>query len=55
MRAARPDDDRIGGDPAAAGRLAGACGGLPLALAITAALLAADPALTAAELADRDG
>ena len=51
VRAARPDDDRIGGDPAAAGRLAGACGGLPLALQITAALLAADPALTAAELA----
>ena len=51
VRAARPDDDRIGGDPAAAGRLAGVCGGLPLALAITAALLAADPALTAAELA----
>ena len=51
VRAARPDDDRIGGDLVAAGRLAGACGGLPLALAITAALLAADPALTAAELA----
>ena len=51
VRAARPGDDRIGGDPAAAGRLAGVCGGLPLALAITAALLAADPALTAAELA----
>ena len=51
LRAARPGDDRIGGDPAAAGRLAGACGGLPLALRITAALLAADPALTAAELA----
>ena len=53
VRAARPGDDRIGGDPVAAGRLAGACGGLPLALAITAALLAADPALTAAELADQ--
>ena len=34
------------GDPAAAGRLAGMCGGLPLALQITAALLKADPALT---------
>ncbi|MGD0705749.1 MAG: tetratricopeptide repeat protein [Trebonia sp.] len=53
VRAARPADDRIGGDPAAAGRLAGVCGGLPLALQITAALLAADPALTAAELADQ--
>jgi tetratricopeptide (TPR) repeat protein len=51
VRAARPGDDRISGDEAAAGRLAGACGGLPLALQITAALLVADPALTAAELA----
>jgi tetratricopeptide (TPR) repeat protein len=51
VRAARPDDDRIGGDSAAAGRLAGSCGGLPLALQITAALLVADPVLTAAELA----
>jgi tetratricopeptide (TPR) repeat protein len=51
VRAGRPGDDRIGGDPVAAGRLAGACGGLPLALQITAALLVADPALTAAELA----
>ena len=47
LRAARPGDDRISSDPAAAGRLAGVCGGLPLALRITAALLAADPALTA--------
>ena len=52
LRAARPDDDRISGDPGAAGRLARICGGLPLALQITAALLDADPALTAAELAD---
>ena len=51
LRAARPGDDRITSDPQAAGRLAGACDGLPLALRITAALLAADPALTAAELA----
>ena len=51
VRAARPDDDRIGGDPAAAGRLAIACGRLPLALQITAALLVADPVLTASELA----
>ena len=51
VRAGRPDDDRIGGDPAAGGRLAGACGGLPLALQIIAALLSADPALSAAELA----
>ena len=51
VRAARPADDRIGGDPAAGGRLARGCGGLPLALHITAALLVADPSLTAAELA----
>ena len=51
LRAARPGDDRITSDPQAARRLAGVCGGLPLALRITAALLAADPALTAAELA----
>ena len=52
LRAARPGDDRISGDAAAAGRLAGMCGGLPLALQITAALLNADPALTVGELAD---
>ena len=51
LRAARPGDDRITSDPQAARRLAGVCGGLPLALRITAALLAADPALTVAELA----
>ena len=55
VRAARPGDDRIGGDPAAAERLAGACGGLPLALQITAALLAADPALTAGGASRRAG
>jgi tetratricopeptide (TPR) repeat protein len=52
LRAARPDDDRIGSNPEAAGRLAGMCGGLPLALQIVAAVLKADPALTATELAD---
>jgi tetratricopeptide (TPR) repeat protein len=52
LAAARPEDDRISGDDAAARRLAGVCGGLPLALQITAALLAADPVLTAGELAD---
>jgi len=52
LRVARPGDNRISGDPAAAERLGQACGGLPLALQITAALLAADPALTAGELAD---
>ena len=51
VRAARPEDDRISSDPAAAQRLVQACGGLPLALQITAALLAADPAMSAWELA----
>jgi tetratricopeptide (TPR) repeat protein len=50
LRAARPADDRINGDRDAAVELAGVCGGLPLALQITAALLSADPPLTAAEL-----
>ena len=43
LRAARPEDDRISSDREAAGRLAGICGGLPLALQIAAALLKADP------------
>ena len=51
LRAARPDDHRITADEDAAGRLAGVCGGLPLALQITAALLKADPVLSVAELA----
>ncbi|WP_329215980.1 ATP-binding protein [Streptomyces microflavus] len=38
-----PDDPRVGEDPEAAERLASACGYLPLALQITAALLAQDP------------
>ena len=52
LRAARPKDERISGNPAAAERLAEACGGLPLALQITAALMTADPALGTGELAD---
>jgi tetratricopeptide (TPR) repeat protein len=52
LRTARPDDDRIGADQPGAARLAGICGGLPLALQITAALLKADPFRTAADLAD---
>jgi hypothetical protein len=51
LRAAHPDDNRITGDQKAARQLAMVCGGLPLALQITAALLSADPALSAAELA----
>ncbi|MDX3488417.1 ATP-binding protein, partial [Streptomyces sp. ID05-18] len=38
-----PDDPRVGEDPEAAERLTSACGYLPLALQITAALLAQDP------------
>jgi len=51
LQAAWADDGRISGHHAAAGRLAQACRGLPLALQITAALLAADAAVTAEELA----
>ena len=51
LRAARPDDDRIAGDQDAALGVARVCGGLPLALQITAALLNADPALSTGELA----
>ena len=56
LRAARPGDVRIPANRPAAARLAGICGGLPLALQITAALLKVDPSLTvddmAGELAD---
>jgi len=55
LRDARPEDDRIGDDRAAAARLAGICGGLPLALQIAAALLKADPTRTAGDLADELG
>jgi tetratricopeptide (TPR) repeat protein len=51
LRAARPDDDRISGDQQNAARLAGVCGGLPLALQIVGALLKADPTLSTTELA----
>jgi tetratricopeptide (TPR) repeat protein len=51
LRAARPSDDRITADRGESQRLAEACGGLPLALQITASILKADPTLTAAELA----
>ncbi len=52
LRAARPTDDRISGNRDASLRLAHVCGGLPLALQIIAALLTADRALSAADLAD---
>ena len=55
LRDARPEDDRISADPPEAVRLAGICGGLPLALQITAALLKADPSRTVSDLADELG
>ena len=52
LRDARPDDNRIGADRSGAARLAQICGGLPLALKITAALLKVDPSRTVRDLAD---
>jgi tetratricopeptide (TPR) repeat protein len=52
LRAARPDDERISGDLGAAERLAGICGGLPLAMRLVAALLVADAMRSVSELAD---
>ena len=42
LRVKEPSDDRVAGQPAGAARIAGLCGGLPLALRIVAALLADD-------------
>ncbi|MGW1093939.1 tetratricopeptide repeat protein, partial [Streptomyces sp. NPDC002596] len=47
-----PDDQRVDEEPAAAEQLALACGYLPLALQITAALLAGDPGQPLAERAE---
>jgi tetratricopeptide (TPR) repeat protein len=55
LRAARPRDSRITDDRGAGRRLAGVCVGRPLALQIAAALLKADSALSAGELADEFG
>ena len=52
LRTGRPDDDRIAADWTGAVQLAGVCGGLPLALQITAALLKVDPSRTVSEMAD---
>ena len=52
LREASPGDDRISADRPGAIRLAGICGGLPLALQITAALLKADPSRTVSDMAD---
>lgn len=50
-----PEDPRVGQDPEAAERLVSACGYLPLALQITAALLAQDPEQPLSERADALG
>ncbi|MDP9954353.1 tetratricopeptide repeat protein [Streptomyces sp. DSM 41269] len=50
-----PDDPRVGQDPEAAQRLVSACDYLPLALQITAALLAQDPGQPLSERADALG
>lgn len=46
VRRDRRADRRVDGDPAAAGQLVQACGRLPLAIGIAAALLVDDPGLT---------
>jgi tetratricopeptide (TPR) repeat protein len=52
LRGARPGDDRVQADRRGAMRLAGICGGLPLALQITAALLKADPSQAVRDMVD---
>ncbi|MEV4055131.1 tetratricopeptide repeat protein [Amycolatopsis sp. NPDC049688] len=52
LTAADPEDDRVRTDPQAARRLGQLCGGLPLAIRIAAALLAADPDQPVAELTE---
>jgi tetratricopeptide (TPR) repeat protein len=52
LQDARPGDARITADRSGAERLVGMCGGLPLALQITAALLKADTSRAASEVAD---
>ncbi|MGD3112959.1 tetratricopeptide repeat protein, partial [Streptomyces sp. YGL11-2] len=52
LKNADPEDTRVEGDPDAAEQVALSCGYLPLALHITAALLAADPGQPLAERAD---
>ncbi|TYB43958.1 tetratricopeptide repeat protein [Actinomadura chibensis] len=52
VRRHHPGDTRVDGDRAAGERLVQACGRLPLAVGIAAALMADDPGLTPAALAD---
>jgi tetratricopeptide (TPR) repeat protein len=51
LRVARPSDSRVTDHPADAVRVAQLCGGLPLALQISAALLSEDPRRSPAEMA----
>ncbi|MFF3788133.1 tetratricopeptide repeat protein [Streptomyces sp. NPDC001933] len=53
LRRNDPDDRRVDEEPEAAQQVAVACGGLPLALQITAGLLASDPDQPLAERAER--
>ena len=53
MLAARLGRERLASEPVAVTHLLRVCGGLPLALAITAARAAVTPGLTLAELAER--
>ncbi|QTE00976.1 tetratricopeptide repeat protein [Streptomyces cyanogenus] len=52
LRIADPEDNRVVEEAEAAARLADLCGHLPLALQISAALLAEDPGRSVAEFAD---
>ena len=52
LRTARPKDNLISNDPAAARQVVRVCGELPQALQSTAALLTAEPAVTGGELED---
>jgi hypothetical protein len=52
LNIAHDGDPRVAADPNAAARISGLCGGLPLALRIVGALLAENPALPLAEVAD---
>jgi tetratricopeptide (TPR) repeat protein len=52
LRAANPDDARVGAEPDAAAALVDLCGGLPLALRIIAEVLADEPDQSIAELVD---
>ncbi|NUT97263.1 MAG: tetratricopeptide repeat protein [Saccharothrix sp.] len=52
VSAGNPDDRRAAAEPDGLDRIAALCGGLPLALRVTAALLTADPDRTPTETAD---